>query len=68
MPLKPPEIIRKLVRLGFVEKGGRGSHRVFVHPDGRLSVVPFHRKELGIGLYKEILKQIGMTEEEFDGV
>jgi predicted RNA binding protein YcfA (HicA-like mRNA interferase family) len=36
-----------------------------VHPDGRWTTVPVHSRELKVGLYRAILKQIGMSEEEF---
>ena len=34
MPRKIRELIRELERAGFVDRGGRGSHRNFEHPDG----------------------------------
>lgn len=32
MPLKVRELIEELQRAGFVDRGGKGSHRNFVHP------------------------------------
>ena len=32
MPRKLRELIRELEAAGFVDRGGRGSHRNFVHP------------------------------------
>ena len=32
MPLKVRELIADLERAGFVNRGGKGSHRNFVHP------------------------------------
>ena len=32
MPLKVRELIAELERAGFVDRGGKGSHRNFVHP------------------------------------
>lgn len=34
MPRKVRELIRELERAGFVNRGGRGSHRNFEHPGG----------------------------------
>lgn len=34
MPLKIKELIRILTYAGFVECGGKGSHRNFKHPSG----------------------------------
>jgi predicted RNA binding protein YcfA (HicA-like mRNA interferase family) len=34
MPRKVRELIRELERAGFVDRGGRGSHRNYQHPGG----------------------------------
>ncbi len=34
MPKKIRELIRELEMAGFVDRGGKGSHRNFVHPSG----------------------------------
>ena len=65
MPPKPEEVLRKLKRIGFEEEPGKGSHRIVLHPDGRRTVIPFHRKELKKGTYQKILKDIGLSEEEY---
>lgn len=33
MPPKIRELVAELERAGFVNRGGRGNHRNFVHPD-----------------------------------
>ncbi|MBN2493034.1 MAG: type II toxin-antitoxin system HicA family toxin [Deltaproteobacteria bacterium] len=33
MPPKARELISKLESAGFIERGGKGSHRNFVHPN-----------------------------------
>ncbi|MDP2140036.1 MAG: type II toxin-antitoxin system HicA family toxin [Gammaproteobacteria bacterium] len=38
MPPKIRELIRDLERAGFVNRGGKGSHRNFKHPKLRYSV------------------------------
>ncbi len=56
-----------LERLGFEKIYGKGSHVRFKHPDGRRTVVPIHGNEdLGKGLTLEILKQIGLSKEDYD--
>ncbi len=37
------EIVRALERDGFKFRRQKGSHRRYVHPDGRKATVPFHR-------------------------
>lgn len=34
MPRKVRELIRDLERAGFVNRGGKGSHRNYLHPHG----------------------------------
>ena len=34
MPPKVRELIRNVERAGFVDRGGKGSHRNFLHPRG----------------------------------
>jgi predicted RNA binding protein YcfA (HicA-like mRNA interferase family) len=34
VPRKLRELIRELVNTGFVDRGGKGSHRNFLHPSG----------------------------------
>ena len=48
MPMKPKEMIKFLLRNGFVEIiRGKGSHRKFFNQStGRTTLVPYHSKEL----------------------
>jgi predicted RNA binding protein YcfA (HicA-like mRNA interferase family) len=65
-PLKPTIIIRTLHKLGFEPIRQRGSHIYFRHPDGRATVVPFHKGEdISKGLLKKILQDIELSWEEF---
>ena len=34
MPRKIRDLVRELIRAGFVDPGGKGSHRNFLHPVG----------------------------------
>jgi predicted RNA binding protein YcfA (HicA-like mRNA interferase family) len=55
---------------GFVEATRRGSHVKFVKegPDGvRTAIVPDHR-EVAIGTLRSILRQAGLTPDEFEGL
>lgn len=64
--LKPREAIRILERLGFVQIRQRGSHRQFRHADGRQTTVPDHGgRDLSPILLRQIIKDIGLTPEEF---
>jgi len=39
VPPKIRELIRDLLQAGFVDRGGKGSHRNFVHPEVQRPVV-----------------------------
>ena len=59
--------IRALEKLGFVQVRQRGSHIVLKKEDATGSVgcvVPLHR-ELAIGTLRGILRQAGVTPDEF---
>ena len=63
--LTPQQVIKILVKKGFVLDRSKGSHRIYFHPETRRRVVvPFHRKDLPQGTLREILKQAGVEREE----
>ena len=64
--LKPRELIRALERMGFRRlRKSKGGHRQFGHPDGRRTTVPVHKgRDIGPGLLRKILRDIGLTPEE----
>ena len=61
------QVIRALQRGGFVVVRIKGSHHVMEHPvDGRTTTVPVHAgKSLRKGTLRSILKQAGLTVDEF---
>ncbi len=61
------EIIKVLEKSGFEFHRSRGSHQIYIHREKRLrTVVPVHKgKDLGRGLTLKILKDAGITVEEF---
>lgn len=65
MPFKPREVVRKLKAAGFEDVRQTGSHRILAHPDGRRTFVAMHAKTLPTGIFRKILKQAGLTEEQF---
>jgi len=54
-------LIKMLERDGWILRGGKGSHKVYVHPSkpGHLSV-PHPKKDLGVGLVNKLLKSAGL--------
>lgn len=64
---KPGKVIKALERAGFVLDRVSGSHYHFTHPsDPALFVsVPYHTKDLKTGTLAAIIKQTGMSIDEF---
>jgi predicted RNA binding protein YcfA (HicA-like mRNA interferase family) len=51
---------------GFSIIRTRGSHHFLRHPDGRTTVVPVHAGDtIGPGLLGKILRDCGLTRDEF---
>ena len=65
MPYSAREVIARLIRAGFVEVRQSGSHKVVRHPDGRQTYVAMHPGTLPTGTFRKILKQAGLSEEQF---
>ena len=73
MPLRPlsfREVKRKLEAAGFVEIVRKGSHVKFIkETEGgkRVVIVPCH-SEIALGTLRSILRQAGLSPEEFDAL
>jgi predicted RNA binding protein YcfA (HicA-like mRNA interferase family) len=65
--VKPSKLIKALERAGFQLDRISGSHHHFKHPaDPTLFVsVPRHNKDLKTGTLAAIIKQTGMSVDEF---
>lgn len=62
--LKSDKLAKIIQKKGFIKVRQSGSHAVFSHPDGRWTTIPMHRKTLGKGLLRKILRDVGITTEE----
>ena len=73
MPLRPlpfREVRRRLEAAGYVETSQKGSHIKFIKetPEGLLTaIVPRHR-EVAVGTLRSILRQAGITPDEFESL
>ena len=65
--LTAKELIKILLRLGFVCKRQKGSHMFIEHRDGRTTVIPNHPGEqIDRGLLNKIIRQdIRLSQEDF---
>ena len=58
------KVIKILSKQGFEVVRQKGSHVFLRHSDGRTTVVPNH-KEIDKGTLLEIIRQAGLTKNEF---
>jgi predicted RNA binding protein YcfA (HicA-like mRNA interferase family) len=64
------EVKRKLEKNGFQEVSQKGSHVKFIKESAneiRTTIVP-HHKEIALGTMRSILRQAGITIEEFESL
>jgi predicted RNA binding protein YcfA (HicA-like mRNA interferase family) len=60
------EVLRRLLRSGFIVKTIKGSHYKLFNPrTGRITEVALHPGDLGRGILTKIIKQAGLTVKEF---
>lgn len=64
---KPQQVIKALERAGFQLERISGSHHHFKHPlaPTLFVSVPYHNQDLKTGTLAAIIKQTGMTVDEF---
>jgi predicted RNA binding protein YcfA (HicA-like mRNA interferase family)/predicted RNase H-like HicB family nuclease len=68
MPYKASEILSKLLKMEFIVKRRSGSHVVLRHDDGRQTYVSIHTKDVPEGTYRAILRQAGISHDEFKNI
>ncbi len=68
MPFSARDVLARLLRAGFVEKRQSGSHKVLRHPDGHQTYVAMHPGDVPEGTLRSILKQAGLSLDEFRGL
>jgi predicted RNA binding protein YcfA (HicA-like mRNA interferase family) len=57
-------VVAALRKAGFEQVSQRGSHVKLRAEDGRVVIVPMHR-ELAVGTLRSIIRQSGLSVEEF---
>lgn len=63
--LTAKELIKILVKKGFVLDRSRGSHQIWLNPESRKrAIVPLHNKDIPNGTLYSILKQAGIDKSE----
>jgi predicted RNA binding protein YcfA (HicA-like mRNA interferase family) len=59
------EIVKVLRKFGFDFVSQKGSHAKFKNPEGRTVIIPMNKKEIPIGTFRSIIKQSGLTQQDF---
>lgn len=63
--LTPDELIRLLRKHGFEEVRSKGSHSIMKNrSNGKMTIVPMHKRDLPKGTLLAILKQAGIDKED----
>lgn len=62
--IKPQKLMKFLVKLGFKEGKGKGSHMRLTHPDGRWTQVAVHPGPVPEGTLRKIIRQAELTDEQ----
>lgn len=62
--IKPRGLIKFLVKIGFKEGKGKGSHIRLTHSDGRWTQVAVHPGPVPQGTLSKIIKQTELTENQ----
>lgn len=63
---KASEFSRVARALGFIAVRQKGSHQRWQHPDGRATTLPIHSATISGPLFYMILKQLGISANEFN--
>ena len=62
--MSPKEVIKILEERGFILRRINGSHHIFQQPvSKKITVVPFHKKDLPKGTLNAIFKQSGIDKK-----
>lgn len=62
--IRPNELLRALLKIGFTKNRQTGSHVYLKHSDGRITSISIHPGTIPKGTLNAILKQTKLTSEE----
>jgi predicted RNA binding protein YcfA (HicA-like mRNA interferase family) len=62
--LEAKDLVKALLKIGFVKDHQTGSHVYLKHPDGRLTSISIHPGTIPLGTMRAIMKQIKISAEE----
>ena len=65
-PVSPEKLIKVLEKLGYKSARQKGSHLIMENSETKkITVIPMHKRDIGKGLLRQIIKEIGIEREEF---
>ena len=65
--LKFKEVVKALQKFGYFEERQKGSHIIFKHSNGKITVVPKHsNKEVMAGTVGKICRDIDVSFDDFE--
>lgn len=64
-PISHRDFVLKLKKLGFEGPFSGGKHLFMIKSDLRITIPNPHKKEIGVDLLSRILKQAGISREEW---
>ncbi len=65
-PVSPEKLIKVLEKLGYNSVRQKGSHLIMENSETKkITVIPMHNRDVGKGLLRQIIKEIGIEREEF---
>ena len=68
-PLEYRKVIKKARKAGFVfRRSTGGTHEIWWNEEKKKTCVIPHHKEIKPGTLKSIIKQMGLTEKEFNNI
>lgn len=62
--VRPKDLVKALLKAGFIKDRQTGSHVYLKHPDGRLTSVSVHPGTIPLGTMHAILKQTKVKVED----
>ena len=64
--VRPKDVARALLKIGFSVIHKRGSHLRLAHRDGRRVTIAIHPKPLALGTLTSILRQAEISRKQLD--
>lgn len=65
-PIKHQQLIKLLGSIGYFPVRQKGSHLILEHQGTKkITIIPIHSKDIGVGLLSMILKEVGLSRDEY---